>query len=195
VKQLKRNIKPHTAMIIIAFILAVMVVSCKNDMSTISSFSMNENQPKETAKNVEVFYSDSGKIVIQLLTDVLYRYADDEPYLEFPDGLQLNFFDSLMNIKTTLTANYGISWEKTKIMEVKYDVVVNDFEKNEILNTEHLIWDQRQQKIYSDVFVKRTSPDGTLYGDGFDADENLNSYILRNPRGVFTVEENDPDGD
>lgn len=162
-------------------------------MSTISSFSIDENHPTETARDIEVLYSDSGKIVIQLEADVLNRFADDEPYLEFPDGLTLNFYDSLMNIRTTLTANYGISWEKTKIMEVKHDVVVRDFEKQETLNTEHLIWDQRQQKIFSDVFVKRTTPDGVIYGDGFDADEGLNNYTLRNPRGVFTIEENEPD--
>jgi LPS export ABC transporter protein LptC len=172
---------------------ATMIFSCKNDMSTISSFSIDEDHPTETARNIEVLYSDSGKIMIQLEAELLNRFNNDEPYLEFPEGLTLNFFDSLMNIRTTLTANYGISWEETKIMEVKYDVMVRDFEKQETLNTEHLIWDQRKQKIYSDVFVKRTTPDGVIYGDGFDADEGLNNYTLRNPRGVFTIEENEPD--
>lgn len=161
-------------------------------MTTISAITPDESHPTETARNIEVLYSDSGKIIIQLTAPLLKRFAEEEAYMEFPEGLQLNFFDSLMNVKTTLTAQYGISWEKTKIMEVKYDVVVNDFEKDEILNTEHLIWDQREQRIYSDVFVKRTTPDGVLYGDGFDADENLSEYILRNPRGVFTIEEDDP---
>jgi LPS export ABC transporter protein LptC len=187
----------HTARILktitAAFLMAAMMVSCKNDMTTISAITPDEGQPTETARNIEVLYSDSGRIIIQLTAPLLKRFADEEAYMEFPEGLQLNFFDSLMNVKTTLTAQYGISWEKTKIMEVKNDVVVNDFEKDEILNTEHLIWDQREQRIYSEVFVKRTTPDGVLYGDGFDADENLSEYILRNPRGVFTIEEDGPD--
>lgn len=162
-------------------------------MKTISSFTIEENPPAETAKMVEVLYSDSGKVLIRLEAKKLNRFSTDDPYIEFPEGLNLYFFDSLMNVKTTLSANYGISYEKTKIMEVKNDVVINDFEKKEMLNTEHLIWDQRQQKIYSNVFVKRTSPDGVLYGDGFDADESLKSYTLRNPRGIFTIKENEPE--
>ncbi len=162
-------------------------------MTTISAIAPDASHPSETARNIEVLYSDSGKIIIQLTAPLLKRFAEEEAYMEFPEGLQLNFFDSLMNVKTTLTAQYGISWDKTKIMEVKYDVVVNDFEKDEVLNTEHLIWDQREQRIYSDVFVKRTTPDGVLYGDGFDADENMSEYTLRNPRGVFTIEEEDPE--
>lgn len=162
-------------------------------MKTISALTVDDHATAETAKKVEVLYSDSGKVLIKLETDQLNRYAAEEPYLEFPQGLILYFYDSLMNVKTKLTANYGVSWEKTKIMEVKDDVVIIDFEKNETLNTEHLIWDQRQQKIYSDVFVKRTSADGVLYGDGFDAVESMRSYNLRNPRGIFTVEENEPE--
>jgi LPS export ABC transporter protein LptC len=174
-------------------LIAATVFSCKNDMKTISALTLDNAAPAESAKNVEVLYSDSGQVLIKLVTVQLNRFASEEPYLEFPEGLELFFYDSLMNIKTKLTANYGISWEKTKIMEVKDDVVIIDFEKDETLNTEHLIWDQRQQKIYSDVFVKRTSPDGVLYGDGFDAFENMKSYTLRNPRGIFTVEENEPE--
>lgn len=162
-------------------------------MKIITSITIEEDAPAETAKMIEMLYSDSGKVVIRLESPRLNRYAADDPYIEFPEGLNLYFFDSLMNVKTTLSAHYGISWEKTKIMEVKNDVVITDFEKDETLNTEHLIWDQRQKKIYSDVFVKRTSPDGVLYGDGFDADESLKSYTLRNPRGIFTIQEEDPE--
>jgi LPS export ABC transporter protein LptC len=162
-------------------------------MKTISALTIDDSTPAETARKFEVLYSDSGQVLIKLEADILNRFAAGEPYLEFPEGLILYFYDSLMNVKTILTANYGVSWEKTKIMEVKDDVVIIDFEKDETLNTEHLIWDQRQQKIYSDVFVKRTSPDGVIYGDGFDADENMKSYTLRNPRGIFTVEENEPE--
>jgi len=162
-------------------------------MKTITSLTIDENAPIETASDIELIYSDSGKLVVKLVTPKLNRYLEETPHLEFPEGLELHFYDSAMNVKTTLTADYGVSWEETRIMEVKNDVVINNFDKNETLNTEHIIWDRKQQKIYSNVFVKRTTPDGVLYGDGFDADENLKSYSLRNPRGMFTIEENEPD--
>lgn len=158
-------------------------------METISSLSIDDSQPGETAKEIEMIYSDSGKIVIKLVSPLLNRYINDDPYVEFPEGLQLLFYDSLMNVQSELTANYGISWENKKVMEVKDDVVIHNYEKQEVLNTEHVIWDQRTKKIYSEVFVKRTTPDGVLYGEGFDADESLKAWKLRKVSGEFTFEE------
>ncbi len=166
-----------------------MLFACKNDMETISSLTVDESLPSETAKNIEMIYSDSGKIIIKLVTPLLNRYTNDDPYIEFPVGLQLLFYDSLMNVKSELTSNYGISWEKKKVMEVKDDVVITNYDKMETLNTEHVIWDQKKKKIYSNVFVKRTTPDGVLFGEGFDADESLKSWKLRNVSGEFTVED------
>lgn len=178
-------------MSIVVIIMATMLFACKNNMETISALTVDESIPSETAKDVELIYSDSGKIVIKLISPLLNRYINDEPYIEFPQGLHLFFYDSLMNVQSELTANYGINREKKKTMEVKDDVVITNYPKNEVLNTEHVIWDQKIRKIYSDVFVKRTTPDGVLYGEGFDADESLNAWKLRKVSGEFTVEDNE----
>jgi len=160
-------------------------------MEKISSFTIDDTLPSESAKDIEMIYSDSGRVMIKLLTPVLNRYLTEDPYVEFPEGLHLYFYDSLMNVKSELTANYGINWENKKTMEVKDDVVITNHEKNEVLNTEHVIWDQRIKKIYSDVFVKRTTPDGVLYGKGFDADESLKLWKLRNVSGEFMFDEDE----
>jgi len=169
--------------------MAMMLFACENDMETINSFNTDENVPDETAKDIEVIYSDSGRVLMKLTSPLLNRYEKEEPYIEFPNGLRLLFYDSLMNVKSELTANYGINWTKKKMMEVKDNVVINNYEKDEILNTEDIIWDQKKQKFYSNVFVKRTTKDGVIYGDGFTANESLSHYKLIHPRGVFAVED------
>lgn len=174
---------------IAVFFFTAVLFACENDMQTINSLSNDESVPDETATDIEVVYSDSGRVMIKLISAKLNRYETDEPYIEFPEGLRLLFFDSVQNVKSELTANYGIRWEKKRMMEVKDDVVITDFEKDEILNTEHIIWDQAKRKIYSEVFVKRTNKDGVMYGEGFTADENLKNYTLLHPRGVFTVDD------
>jgi len=184
-----KNITGTLIKSIVAIFFAIVLFACENDMQTINSLSNNESIPDETATDIEVIYSDSGRIMIKLISAKLNRYETDEPYIEFPEGLRLLFFDSVQNVKSELTANYGIRWEKKKIMEVKDDVVITDFEKDEILNTEHIIWDQAKRKIYSEVFVKRTNKDGVMYGEGFTADENLKNYKLLRPKGVFTVDD------
>ena len=189
-KKLIKNIITFSVKSIIVIFFAIMLFACENSMKTINSISNSDTLPAESARDIEVIYSDSGKTLIKLVAPKLDRYQKkDEPYMEFPEGLKLLFYDSAMKVKTQLTANYGISWENKKLMEVKNNVVITDFEKTETLNTEQIIWNQKTRKIYSEVFVKRTTPDGVLYGDGFDADESLKTYKLRNPRGVFTVED------
>ena len=183
------NIKVILIKSIVVILSATVLFACENDMQTINSFSIDESLPDETARDIEVIYSDSGRIKIKLISSRLNRFETNDPYIEFPEGLRLLFFDSVMNVKSELTANYGISWEKKKLMEVKDDVVITDYEKDEILNTEHIVWDKKKRKIYSEVFVKRTNRDGVMYGDGFTADENLNTYKLLRPRGVFTVDD------
>jgi len=189
----KYYLRTLTKTIALIICIGVTTYSCKNDMKTITSLTLEENIPLETAKNIEVVYSDSGKIILKIVSPLLNRYIKEDHYLEFPEGLTLYFYDSMMNVKATLTANYGVSWGETKIMEVKDDVVINNYDKQEVLNTEHIIWNRKEQKIFSNVFVKRTSPDGVLYGDGFDANESLTNYTLRNPHGVFTIQDNEPE--
>ena len=175
---------------IVAALLAIMLFACKNDMETISSFTVDDSLPSETAKDVELIYSDSGNVMIKLITPKLNRYINDDPYIEFPEGLHLYFYDdSAMVVKSELTANYGINWENRKVMEVKDDVVLTNHKKQEVMNTEHVVWDQKTKRIYSEVFVKRTTPDGVIFGEGFEADESMSTWKLKQPRGEFLFEE------
>jgi LPS export ABC transporter protein LptC len=76
------------------------------------------------------------------------------------------------------------------IVEAKKNVVVIN-EKNEKLNTEHLIWNEKTKKIYSDEFVKITTPDEIIYGTGFEADQDFSRYKIMNIKGTITVKKSD----
>lgn len=174
--------------LLLSSILLISAISCENDLSQVKNISAVNSTPTESAKNIELIRSDSGKIQMLLTSPVLNKFLGGDPYMEFPKGIKILFYDSLMNVRTTLTANYAIKYDGKKMMEARNDVVIINHDKNERINTEHIVWDQQRKIIYSDVFVKRTSADEVLYGDGFDADENFNSYTLRNPRGIFTID-------
>ena len=42
--------------------------------------------------------------------------------------------------------------------------------------------------IFSDVFVKITTPDNVLYGDSLVSDENFDNYTINNVSGEFLIE-------
>lgn len=165
-----------------------MLFSCKNDIETIYSFSSVDSLPMEMARNIEILYSDSGLIQASLTGPLMIRNEGEESYIEFPEGFVVVFFDSIMEKKSQITADYGISFETQKILEAKNNVVVLNLEKQEQLNTEHLVWDQNKHIIFSDVFVKITTPDNVLYGDSLLSDENFENYTINNVSGEFLIE-------
>lgn len=160
---------------------AILFVSCENDIATINSLTAKEKTPDESAKDVTIFYSDSGMTEFVLTSSVLDKYYSPDAYIEFPKGIKIVTYGDSNKIKNTLTANYAINYESRKMMEAKSKVVITNLVTNEVIETEHIVWDQLNHKIYSDVFIKRTNSEGIMYGDGFDADENFTKYTLRNP--------------
>lgn len=173
---------------IIALFIAMVLFSCENKMQEIKKIEKPDSIPVESANTVKIIYSDSGIVKIVLTSPRLVRKEGKEPTIEFPDGLKILYYNAKNEVTSELTARYGINYLSKNIMEARNNVIINNFVKQEIINTEKLVWDQKQKTVYSDVFVKRTNPDGVLYADGFDADENFITYTLRRPKGIISVE-------
>ena len=169
-----------------------MLFACENDINIINSLSHIDSLPMETAYDIEVYYSDSGKIQAYLQSPLMERHAEegkgeDSEYMEFPQGFKIIFYDSVLNPESQITADYGIRYDKNKLMEAKNNVIVTSIKNNEQLETEHLVWDERKKTIYSDVFVKITRSGEVLYGDGLTSDENFTIYTIKNPSGEFQI--------
>lgn len=171
----------------------IVFAACSNDMDDVKRVNAQDTIPVMYARNVNIAQSESGHLKYNLTAPVLYRYESAKgATIKFPEGFKVIFFDSLNpdKIRTEITAKYGINRESEKIMEAKSDVVVINRLKGEQLNTEHLIWDQNTAKVFSNVFVKITTPDKILYGEGLQSDEKFNHWRIRKPRGEMYVNEN-----
>jgi LPS export ABC transporter protein LptC len=170
--------------------LAISGTSCVNDMAEVNALTRLENSPSDSAIKIEVIYSDSGQVQAKLTSPVMVRYEDDNPRTVFPSGIFVVFYDRQLNIRSDLRANHAVSFDNTDIVEARGNVEVNNYSRQEKINTEHLMWDQRSHRIYSDVFVKITTPDKVLFGEeGFEADERMERWTIRKPRGTFEVED------
>ena len=174
---------------IMACLLAcsIMLFSCENDIKTINSISDIKNFPSQSAKNIEILYSDSAIVKIKIIASEMSRYTNtDEPYIEFSKGIEAIFYSTDKNVESRMTANYAIFYENKDIWEAREDVVVVN-KKSEYINTEQLIWDRKKAIFYSDKFVKITSNDEIIYGEGFDADQNFVNYTIHKTRGVINL--------
>ncbi len=167
--------------------IGTMLFSCENDVAEVKSLTDEKVYPEQAAKDVEVLYSEKGRVTMQLNAPELNQYGGEEPYDEMPNGVHVKIFDSLMSVTTELTSNYAIRRTFKDQMEAKYEVIViND--KGEKLETEELLWDEKTGKITSDVFVTITTKDQIIMGDGLIANEDFTEYRIIKPTGMLNIE-------
>lgn len=183
----EKAIKCFIAGIIAVVMFSAVLPSCKNDMQTVLSLDMVDTLPEMTARDIEILYSEKARIQVKLTSPLLVSKTGDEPVLLFPKGFTVFFYDSLMNLKSTITAEYGISYEKKKLMEARNNVVVENLDKQEKLNTEELFWDKDKGEIYSNKFVRITSGGQVYTGDGLTSFQPFDEIEVSNPKGLIEI--------
>ncbi len=172
--------------------IAAFLFSCENDIQQIKSFDDTVQLPIQSGTNIEIIYSDSARVKLQINAPEMERYYNEEEgnFVIFPKGIHVQFFDGDLNVQTDLKSNYARHLEKEDRWEVRDNVVIVN-RKGEIVATEEMIWDRVTGKVYNDKFVKITTPEEVLMGDGFESDEQFLNYEIINSRGVFNMKEDE----
>ena len=52
-----------------------------------------------------------------------------------------------------------------------------------------MFWNQDEEKIYSDKYIRIEQLDKVLTGVGFESNQDMTSYQINYPEGIFYVEE------
>jgi len=180
---LNKLIYSLTILIIFSFF-----ASCENDLEAIKKVINKEEVAIERAQDVEMLYSDSAALRVKVTGPVLLRHLDKiNTREEFPAGIMVEFYDPLQRVQSKLTSKYAIRYEKKKQVIVR-DSVVWLSRKNERLETEELIWDEKTKKVYTDRFVVIKKPEETVRGYGFEANQEFTRWKIIAPVGEFNVD-------
>ena len=165
------------------------LISCKNDIETINALTSELNLPDQSGFNIETSYTDSGILKGKIFAPEINKYSrKEEPYIEFPQGMKVVFYDSLERAVSYIQSNYAIYYEKKELWEARNQVIAEDQIKGEKLETEHMFWDQKAERIYSDKFTRLTNSDGVFYGEnGFEARQDLTKWRLKGSSGTVNV--------
>lgn len=150
---------------------------------------LNLDANVETAKEVEIIYSDSAKVRVKITgATLLYHVNTREPQQEFPDGVRVDFYGPDDQITSTLTGKYGIRYEAKGEVIVR-DSVVWQSQEGQRLETEELIWDERQQRVYNHRFVVLRKLDEVIVGHGFEASQDFKYAKVIAVEGVKSINE------
>lgn len=143
----------------------------------------------QEGKNVTINYNDSGRLKAKIFAKQLIGYKKDgNDIVRMPKGVLGNFYNDEGKIESYLSAEKGISYQTQKITEVSQNVVVMN-SKGEKLNTEKLIWDQKKQIIYTDKFVRISTKNEILTGEGMESKQDFSDWVIKKPRGVINVQD------
>lgn len=181
---------PHNLKSIATFVAMLFLWSaCENEVKEVQALARDERIPMEVQRDFVLRYSDSSYYRMELMAPLAESYPQlDIPQREFREGINVRFLDALGQETSRLRAEYALQLIDKDLWEARGDVVVVN-EKGEQLNTEKLFWDARTEKIYSDEFVKITTKDQIIMGEGFQADQNFSSYELDRVTGQLNIED------
>lgn len=172
----------------VIFTTGLLISSCSKDPEKVVKVSsLGKSMDVERATGVSMTYTDSGLLRARIFAPLMERYPQKtEPYLEMKKGVKAYFYDKNGEVESSLSAEYAISYERKKLVEVRRHVKVRNIQ-NEEMETEKLTWDQRRELIYTDNFVKIKTQDEILYGTGFESDQNFTRYRIRHLKGRVSM--------
>jgi LPS export ABC transporter protein LptC len=179
---LNSNRKPYILLSIL-----LLFYSCENDIATVNKITSPNAASVETGKDIQMLYSDFGKVKAKLVTPQLQEYHNsNNPYIEMTKGLFVYFYNDSLRITSTLKADYGIYYPKTDIFIARENVVVVN-EKGDQLSSEELVWNEHTKKLTSDKFVKIATADEVIFGDGLEANQDFTQYKIKKIKGTVKV--------
>ncbi len=169
----------------------IMLFSCSKPENGLMDQGAPVRVPDEQAYDIEVLYSDSASIRLMLSAPEIARFSSlKKPYVEYPKGLEVHFYNDSGGVTNRLSAEYAIQYQKRGVTEAQRNVVVVN-EQEEMLQTEQLTWDEDKKLIYTEQFVRITTETEQLTGYGLEADQTFSRYTIKKPVGVIALTEDE----
>lgn len=177
-------------MIATAYAVAFVVYSCKDELGRAKDLSIAET-PIQTVRNMFVVQSKNGIIQMRAEGEIMEKYENDSlSYELFPKGFSVYGYTEEGLLETEIVADNAI--HKTfedgrESWEAYGNVVVKNLIKQEILETDTLYWDQKNERIYTHCYVKMYSPSGFMQGFGMESDQRARNNIIFNPFNSYGI--------
>ena len=165
----------------LAFFL-VIVSGCTQQESQKQVSTTPAEYPDQESWNTTVKITKEGRIAGLVQAGYVRKFTKKQKTFLY-DSIKIDFFNQEGQHNSVLYAQGGEVNDKVQDM-IAYGNVVVVSDSGLTLYTDTLKWDNKKQKLYSDIPIMITTSEGdTLYGDRFISDPDLTNYEIVNPRG------------
>lgn len=165
----------------------VTLFSCEGNYQKVQQLNIKDDAPVTEGQHIKMVYTDSGKVVTNLMADKVLDFSNMEfSYQEFPEGIEVHFFDQTG--KSTVTSDFARRYPTSGIVDLRENVVLVTADGN-VLEAQQLYWDQVNKWVFTDRPYRINFSDGSFNDGGrFDANEDFTVFLSRTNSGVQIVD-------
>lgn len=154
-------------LLLLAVLTIVVCSSCNSNLKDVQKIYYSEFSPSGDADSITLKYTDSGQIKAILIASKMLDFATVKyPFTEFPKGVDVTLYDE-NGKKTFIRSDFAIQFKGTDIIDLQGNVKINT-EDNQILKTDQLYYDQKNQWFFTEGKFNFTAPKGNSSGQGID---------------------------
>jgi len=172
-------------------LIAVAVSGCGGKVDSLNNYNIDETFADLSVTDMFTRYYSNNRLQTTVTAPVADRYSSvKQPYMEFPKGVKVVFYDEQLREESSLTADYAVYYNKKKLWEARKNVVIIS-EDGTRLMTEQIFGDENREKVFSVKKVTVIDPDGTtIVGkSGFESDMAFKNYKFLDVNGSVTLKE------
>lgn len=165
----------------IAF-LSLLVAACGNDGRK-PKVPVTYTGPVAVARDIETMYKDSAYVKVRVMAPLRNEFSNGDS--EYPKGITIKFYNSKGLHESTITARYAQYDRASDTYQGKGNVVVENHLEKKRLDSEELRWNHMEKRVFTDQFVRITTPTEVVTGMGLTASEDFKQYKILKVQGIF----------
>lgn len=178
-----------TTIAAIAIVVPLFVTSCNDAQNSGIVIDNRDSLAVMSTYGVSTVISDSGRISYRIDTDEWLVYDKRKPpYWAFEKGVYLEKYDREMNVEATIKCDTAYYYSNMKLWKLIGNVDIRN-PKDERFYTELMYWDQENEKIYSNAYIKIEQRDQTTEGVGFSSNQSMTRWEIKNTKGIYAVKD------
>ena len=171
--------------------MALMYGSCDSINNQNTDINQSKLIPVGTAFNINFIYTDSARVEAILKAPVHQDYSNlGFEYSEFPEGLEIIFYDSDGN-ENYVYANYGLIYNRMRIADLQKGVRLLSHDGAQ-LTTEQLYWDSKNKWLFTEEPFNFENEDFNFDGIRLDASRDFSNYQSGELVGSLFVQDQEP---
>jgi LPS export ABC transporter protein LptC len=171
--------------------VAFVVFSCKGKLSEADRLDLSKT-PVQSVEDMFFVQTENGVLKIRVEAPLMQKFENDTASFDlFPKGVAVYAYSPEGDLETIILAEQARHDRgrnrKSEIWAAYGNVRVKNTIKQETMETDTLYWNQSEKEIYTDCYVRMSSPSGFMQGYGMRSDEMARNANILSPFDSYGV--------